>query len=656
LHQDLTEYKRSEDKIREKDIQFRKLSANVPDLIFQFTRKPDGSYCVPIASQGIRNIFGCSPEDVLDDFTPIGKVIYPEDAARVISDIEYSAKHLTYFTCEFRVQIPGKPIQWIFSRSSPEQLPDGSITWYGFNVDITQKKETELDLINIKEKVEEREAQFRLIFENSIDTIIWTEAKTGKIIACNQACQTLTEYSRQEILGQSFSILLQPEKSENIIFDYYQHQQNGGYTSLEFPIITKSGKAKYIELSGTNIEINGTEICQGIFKDITNRIEREHELTLTKERAEESDKLKSAFLANMSHEIRTPMNGILGFAELLREEKLTGEEQKEYISIIQKSGARMLNIINDIIDISKIESGQVHANIKESNINEQIEYIFTFFKPEAEAKGIQLLFVNTLLLKESIIKTDREKVFAILTNLVKNAIKYSDKGPIEIGYLVKGEYLEFFVKDAGIGIAGDRQEAIFERFIQADIEDKRAYQGAGLGLAISKAYVEMLGGKIWVESEVGKGSSFYFTLPYNYKIEEEVPTEKDDSGTENDINDKKLTILIAEDDDISEKLIYIAIRMIGKEVFKVKTGTEAVDACRNNPEIDLILMDIQMPEMNGYEATRQIREFNKDVIIIAQTAFGLSGDREKAIKAGCNDYISKPINKVALTGLIQKYF
>jgi len=239
------------------------------------------------------------------------------------------------------------------------------------------------------------------------------------------------------------------------------------------------------------------------------------ELIAAKDKAEESDKLKSAFLANMSHEIRTPMNGILGFADLLKEPELTGEEKQEYISIIEKSGLRMLNIINDLIDISKVESGQMEISISEINVNEQIEYIYTFFKQEIKRKGMQIIFRNDLSLQEAYIQTDREKLYAILTNLVKNSIKYSDIGTIELGYLLKDNFLEYYIKDTGIGIPPDKQEAIFDRFIQADITDKRAFQGAGLGLTISKSYVEMLGGKIWVESENGNGSIFYFTIPYN---------------------------------------------------------------------------------------------------------------------------------------------
>ncbi|TRX20625.1 response regulator [Flavobacterium franklandianum] len=388
---------------------------------------------------------------------------------------------------------------------------------------------------------------------------------------------------------------------------------------------------------------------------------RAAELVIAKEKAEESDRLKSAFLANMSHEIRTPMNGILGFADLLKEPNLTGKQQKEYIKIIEKSGFRMLNIINDIVDISKIEAGLTEVNLKESNINEQIEYIYTFFKPEVEQKGMQLFFKKSLASKEAVIKTDREKIYAILTNLVKNAIKYTDEGFIEYGYCIntdsKPTELEFFVKDTGIGIPKHRQEAIFERFIQADITDKMAYQGAGLGLSISKAYVEILGGKIWVESEEGKGSTFYFTIPYHTESEEKNLVENliPDLDEANNYA-KNLKILIAEDDKISRMLLTKAIKVFSKEIIEAIDGVEALEACKNNLDIDLVIMDINMPNMNGHEATKQIRQFNKNVIIIAQTAYAFDSDRKEAIDAGCNDFISKPIVKNELLMLINKYF
>ncbi|NVO20164.1 MAG: response regulator [Bacteroidetes bacterium] len=373
------------------------------------------------------------------------------------------------------------------------------------------------------------------------------------------------------------------------------------------------------------------------------------------EKAQLADKLKSAFLANMSHEIRTPMNGILGFAELLKKRDLSGEEQQSYIDIIEKSGARMLNIINNLIDISRIESGIMDVDWGESNLNEQLEFIHTFFHPEIEQKGLEFAYHASLPSNLAKVITDREKVYAILTNLVKNAIKFTNQGSIQFGYVVKGKFLEFFVRDTGIGIPRDRQSAIFERFVQADLNDQMAHQGAGLGLSITRSYVQMLGGDLWVESTEGKGSTFYFTIPYNVE-----QNEQDDSITDNYQSSKnhqagKLTILIAEDDPASEVLISIALEPLAREIIKVRSGIEAVDVCRSRKDIDLVLMDIKMPVMGGYEATRKIREFNDKVIIVAQTAYGLSGDREKALEAGCNDYIAKPIHLETLEKIIRKH-
>jgi len=379
-----------------------------------------------------------------------------------------------------------------------------------------------------------------------------------------------------------------------------------------------------------------------------------------KEKAEESDRLKSAFLANMSHEIRTPMNGILGFAGLLKEPGISGQKQQKYIKIIEKSGERMLNIINDIIDISKIESGTMKMYINETDINEKIENLYHFFKPEAKAKNIQFSVEQTLPNNETIVKTDSEKVHAVLSNLLKNAIKFTNKGKIEFGVGYESsssgkKQLKFFVKDTGMGIPIDRQQAIFERFIQADVHDKMALQGAGLGLSISKAYVEMLGGKIWVESQERMGSVFYFTIPCNDETEK-VFVQDVEASIKTDYTPRKLKILIAEDDEASQMLLSMIVEEFTSEIFIANDGIEAVEIYKNNPDIDLILMDVKMPNLNGYDATQQIRELNKNVVIIGQTAYALSFDRQKVMDAGCNDYISKPILMNDLKTLIRKHF
>jgi len=267
------------------------------------------------------------------------------------------------------------------------------------------------------------------------------------------------------------------------------------------------------------------------------------------------------------------------------------------------------------------------------------------------------------------VNTDREKLLAVLTNMVKNAIKFTDSGSIEFGYTVESMasktnflahdplplHLQFYIKDTGIGIPADRQKAIFDRFVQADISDSRAFQGAGLGLSISKAYIEMLGGEIWVESEEGIGSTFYFSIPYDEikkqnSVRDAIPTQLIEPKP------KQLKILIAEDDFTSGLLINIALKGYCSQLFQVTNGKDAVETCRQNPDIDLVMMDIKMPGLDGYQATKEIRKFNKKVIIVAQTAYAMINEEQKAMEAGCTDYISKPLNISLLKGIVKKHF
>ena len=389
-----------------------------------------------------------------------------------------------------------------------------------------------------------------------------------------------------------------------------------------------------------------------------NRKKTDDELIEALNKAEESDRLKTAFLQNMSHEIRTPMNGILGFTALLKEPDLNVDEQKEYLQIIEKSGERMLNTINDLMDISKVEAGQMGVVISEIKLNEQVDYQFSFFQSEAEKKGLKLYCEKGLPDTEAVLFSDKEKLCDILTNLIKNAIKYTEKGSVTFGYKnKKDECIEFFVKDTGIGISRKKLETVFDRFVQVHQDLTSKYEGTGLGLSITKAYVELLGGKIGAKSEYGKGSIFYFEIPK--KVGSIV--EKKQEIIETDIeqkDDKKsqIKILIAEDDTTIRTYLSIAIRKITKNILFAKNGLETVEICRNNPDIDLILMDIKMPGIDGYEATRIIREFNTDVIIVAQTAFDFASEKDKIEAAGCNDYLSKPVKRDALIKLIEKYF
>ena len=297
------------------------------------------------------------------------------------------------------------------------------------------------------------------------------------------------------------------------------------------------------------------------------------------------------------------------------------------------------------------------VSISEINLNEVIEYIYSIFRREAEGKGINLGYKHEFPLKEAIVYTDHNKINAILINLLKNAIKFTEKGSIEFGYTKEGTSLIFFVKDTGIGIDNEQKNIILEKFRRISTKLILNNSGDGLGLSISKAYVELLGGKIWVESELNKGSVFHFSIPYNFIETEQINNKEKKGLLQNAVGAiKNLKILIVEDNEISAILIRALLSNFAREIITVKSGTKAVESCQDIPDIDLILMDIRMPEMDGYETTKQIRLFDREVIIVAQTALTLNEEYEKAIDAGCNDFISKPFTKNGFERLLKKHF
>ena len=639
---DITERKLAEESLRESEEKYRGLVENSPDGIITYIEDKityvNAEALRIVKAEDNDQIIGKS---VLDFIHPDSLESVIQRMVEVIAD-----EHASMIVEEKLISLTGesiyaelKAIPTIFEHQNAVQV---------IIHDITERKRAQDKIKQLSQAVEQSPVAIEI-----------TNTK-GIIEYVNQKFVETTGYTYEEIIGNNPRMLKSGHTSDSEYKQLWKTITSGNEWFGEFNNKKKDGTLYWESASISPItnEKGKTTHYIAIKEDITERKIIEKKLIKAKEKAEESDRLKLAFLANMSHEIRTPMNGILGFTELLKAKKLSGDIQQEYINIIEKSGKRMLNIINDIISISKVESGQIEVTTSETNVNEQIEYLYTFFKPEAEQKNISLFLTKELPSKDSFIKTDREKLYAILTNLIKNAIKFTNDGSIEFGCERKGDYLEFFVKDTGLGISDSQKKIIFERFRQANDTISRTHEGSGLGLAISKAYVEILGGNIWVESKEGKGSSFYFTLPFHteYEVTEKKVVEQEKSYSKEENKIKNLKVLIVEDDAISKLLITIAVKPFSREIIRVSTGIEAIEACRKNPDIDLVMMDINLPEMGGYEATNEIREFNKNLVIIAQTANGMQSDHDKAIAAGCTDYISKPINITTLSTLICKYF
>ncbi|MFA6572074.1 MAG: ATP-binding protein, partial [Bacteroidota bacterium] len=378
---------------------------------------------------------------------------------------------------------------------------------------------------------------------------------------------------------------------------------------------------------------------------------RASELIIAKEHAEESDKLKTAFLQNMSHEIRTPLNGIIGFSGLLNGKDLSKDDIKDFTSMISQSGQRLIEIVNNVLDISKIQTGQVKIEQKPIVINSIFSDLFTFFSHLAEAKNISLNYHN-LDDKLRTIYSDETKLHQILTNLINNAVKFTKSGSIDFGYEIKGNVIELYVKDTGIGIPPEFYDRIFDRFTQADLSITRGYEGAGLGLAICKGLVELLGGRIWLESEINKGTTFFFTLPYTPVA----PISQEEKRySEIPVKRVKGKILIAEDDWISSQYLIKLLQNSDITVIHAENGEIAVEFVRNTPDIALVLMDIRMPVMDGIDATKLIKKIRPDLPVIAQTAYAFSEEKNRILAIGCDEYLSKPIENDKLKALISKY-
>lgn len=394
--------------------------------------------------------------------------------------------------------------------------------------------------------------------------------------------------------------------------------------------------------------------------------ERTGDLIVAKEKAVEADKLKSAFLANISHEIRTPMNAIIGFTNLLDDNNLSSEERYEYINLINSNTNSLLNMIDDILNISRIEAGEMKISKMYCDIMVTMKELLGFFNKSMFDKGkedVSLLLENNIQNRTISTITDQNLLRQVFSNLISNAIKYTEEGEIVFGVnkIFKDktgtEILEFYVKDTGIGIAEEKIPVIFDLFRKEDSSKAKLFRGVGLGLAISKRLIKYLGGDITVQSVVNKGSTFYFTIPYIKSealphVESNLIEEKHNLQL-NDWSNK--TIVVAEDEDSNYQFIKSVLRNTKVNILRAYTGLEVVEQCRAKKEIDLVLMDIKMPEISGYEATRQIKKIRRELPIIAQTAFAAPQEREKSIEAGCDDYIAKPFTAKALIELVKTY-
>ncbi|KKP51232.1 MAG: PAS/PAC sensor hybrid histidine kinase [candidate division TM6 bacterium GW2011_GWF2_33_332] len=628
----------------------KNLAKQVPGVIYQYRLYPDGKSAFPYSSEGMYDIYEVTSEEVKEDASPVFTRIHPDDYDYIVETINTSAKNQTIYSSEFRVILPKQGLRWRHCDAKPELLEDGSTLWHGIITDITERK-------LISEKLKNAALLLQSSIESPKDMIILSIDKNYNYLYFNECHKAAMVYAYGKDVKIGMNLLDCITNNEDRIKSKINYDKalsgESHITIQEFGDVEKFYyETRYNPIFNDRNEIIGTTAFSAniserkqaelLLKEKSEEIETQNEeykqineeLQKAKEKAEESDRLKTAFLQNMSHEIRTPLNAISGFSGLLDRPGLSVEKRKNFVSIIQNSSNQLISIISDIITISSIETKQEKQNITKVNINTIIVDLLTIFKQQAQNQNLSIYVKQELSDKQSEIYSDKTKITQILSNLISNALKFTHEGFVEFGYNLKNNELEFYVKDSGIGIKAEFHDKIFERFRQAEKSINILYGGTGLGLAISKAFVELLGGKIWVQSEIEKGAIFYFTIPYT-PVNERYTTEKR--------NKILKTILVAEDEEFNFLFIEELLKDENVKLIHTKDGKETVEICKTNQNIDLILMDIKMPIMTGYDAAIIIKKIKPNLPIVAQSAYALEHEIEKY--TGVFDgYLAKPIN------------
>lgn len=642
---------------------FYRITENVNDVVYRLTL-PECRY--EYMSPQAKQLFGYTPEEFYRSPIIVRRIIHADFFKDFIHywRLLLSGNAPDYY--EIKIVTKSGEARWVQQKNLLIKDEKGkALAIEGIVTEITNRKTTQEALIKSS-------AQIKALL-NNLPHYAWLKDCDGKYMSVNESFAISVNKPIEKIAGRTDYDLYPEElarrfRDEDIKIiltkkQYFSEEQNGDrwFETFKAPIFDAEGNV--IGITGISLEITKRKKAEEEIRNYSEKLAIQNvklkiindEIKTAKEKAEESDKLKSAFLANMSHEIRTPMNAILGFTTLIRNRVLTEEKRKDYLELVNSNCRQLLRIISDIIDIAKIEAGQISIFNKNFNLNKALHDLYMNFNSQLEAmkKPIQLSLKCGLSNEESTIFSDKVRLEQILVNLLSNAIKFTDDGTIEFGYYIdRRSDIIFYVKDTGIGMTQKEQAVIFDRFRQISSSYNKIYGGTGLGLSISKGLTEKLGGKIWVESEIDVGSTFYFNIPYKPGLRTDKMPQIEYSTN---YNWKGKTILIAEDEEINFNLLETIVSPTKAKIIRAKNGIEAVEMCQNVKEIDIVLMDIKMPDMNGFDATKKIKLSRRTLPIIAQTAYAMSVDEDNCLRAGCDDYISKPLQIDDLLNKINKY-
>jgi len=642
---DITESKEAEEEISRTNNLLRTVIDLIPDSIYM----KDSNYKKIIANKG--DAEHCGVKDVDEIIGKSDYDLYPKEIADVYTEDDKKVIENGEEIINREEQLPGEEKnRWVLTTKIPLKNDNNEITGLvGIGRDITEFKEQESQL-----------KLFHTIIEQSPLSIIITD-RTGNIEYSNQGFTRITGYNKEEVIGRSPRIL-QSGKHDDAFFDrLWETILSGNNWHGEMQNKKKNGTLYWENALITPVMNENKEIKHfvSISENVTEKKQMIKDLETARDKAEESDRLKSIFLANMSHEIRTPLNGILGFSNVICSGTVEENDKLDYYgTLIDNCGERLVTVVDDIIDISMIQSNQLKIEKQNFNLNELLEEVFVLYKSQKPDKLNKIEFdVNLCESNCKKLYSDKNRIYQVLKNLLDNAFKFTESGFIKFGcsQSTKDEVI-LFVQDSGIGVEKGKQQLIFESFRQAEEGNLRRFDGSGLGLAIITGILELLGGKVWMESEFGKGSTFFVSLP---RSENKKPKDFPNKSKQHaePVNGKDMAqkrILSVEDDMASIEYLKSTVGLVGHELVNYMNASEAIDYLRKN-KVDLVLMDVQLPGMNGYDATRKIKSEFPNLPVIIQTAYAMKGDKEKALDAGCDDYLTKPVNLKMLRDKIKKY-
>jgi len=597
-------------------------------------------------SPGSKEIFGIDQSAISTD--EVKQFVHKEDSELFASNLTHLSDEGRAFDMSYRIIRPvNEEIRYI--RTLAESRKKGHMA-YGIVLDITDSeyaekamKEHEHYLESLFKNMNSGFAQFKIIYDE------WNNPSDLEFIDVNARFEEYFNLKKEELLHRSINDVI-PD-SELILLNKYKSMVQSGSSEVLFDYTDGSG---YYEISVFTPQEGFLAV---ILTDVTERKKAETAIKEAKEKAVESDHLKTLFLANMSHEIRTPLNGILGFTNLLTDDHVDKEQRKLYGTIIENSGRRLVSVIDDILSISMIESNQLKIEYSDFNLGDMLEEIQVFFENhyQDKLKHVEFKLTQCEESQNLVVYSDKDRVFQVLKNLLDNAFKFTSEGIIEFGTRnVDEKNLELFVKDTGIGIKENKHGVIFQSFRQAEEGQERKYEGSGLGLAIVAGIVDKLNGEVVLESKPGEGSVFNVSIPHNRaksKVVSRLHQELSRSITK---AAKEKTIVSFEDDSLSVEFLKTVVESLGYTLVNFDYAEEGIKYMQTNPA-DMVFMDVQLPQMNGYEATKIIKSGHPKVPVVIQTAFSMREDKKKAYEAGCDDYIAKPLTVDSLKDKIDKY-